>query len=87
MPRRNASRPQAKPVLLTRECIWPGCPAPVGGVQIACRPDWARLPPHLRHAWTEARKSGSAEAVELARSAIAAYASRNRVSEEAGTSR
>jgi hypothetical protein len=87
MPRRNASRPQAKPVLLTHECAWPGCPAGIEPGRVVCKSDWLRVPTHLRHAWADAKKSGSAEAVELARSAIAAYARRNQVSEEASTSR
>jgi hypothetical protein len=84
MPRRNGGRPPVRPIPVTHECIWPGCPASIGGAQIACRRDWARLPTHLRNAWADAGKAGSAEAVDLARSAIASYARRNPVTQEAG---
>lgn len=87
MPRRNGSRPQIRTLPVTHDCIWPGCPASIGEAQIACRPDWARLPTHLRNAWVDASKSGSAEAVDLARSGIASYARRNPVNQEASTSR
>ena len=87
MPRRHGSRAQIKPLAMTHQCAWPACSAQIQASQIACRPDWARLPTHLRNAWVGASKSGSAEAVDLARSAIASYARRNPVSEEAGVNR
>ena len=87
MPRRHGSRPGIKPVVVRHDCIFPGCPTPIGGVQLACRPDWARIPAHLRNAWNDARKAESAGAMDLARSAILAYARRNPVTQEAGASR
>jgi hypothetical protein len=85
VPRHHGSRVQAKPLAITHPCAWPGCTAETA--QFMCKTDWVRLPTHLRNAWVDGNRSGSAGAVERARSAIAAYASRNRVSEEAGTSR
>jgi hypothetical protein len=76
MPRRHGSRAQARPLAITHACFWPGCPAEVGMSALMCRTDWARLPTHLRNAWINANKSGSAEAVELARAGIASYARR-----------
>jgi hypothetical protein len=79
MPRRHAPRAQVKPLAVTHPCAWPSCTAEIQDSQIMCKTDWSRLPTHLRNAWVDANKSGSAEAVDLARSAIAAYARRNPV--------
>jgi hypothetical protein len=87
VPRHHGPRAQAKPLAITQPCAWPGCTADVQSSALMCKQDWVRLPTHLRNAWVDGNRSGSAGAVERARSAIAAYASRNRVSEEAGTSR
>lgn len=76
MPRRHGSRAQAKPLAITHGCAWPACPAQIQASALMCKSDWARLPTHLRNAWVDASKSGSAEAVDLARSAIASYARR-----------
>ena len=87
MPRRHGSRAQIKSLAITHECAWPACAAQIQASALMCRPDWARLPTHLRNAWIDAAKSGSAEAVDLARSAIASYARRSPVNQEASTSR
>jgi hypothetical protein len=77
MPRHHGSRVQTRPLTITHQCAWPPCVTGIQTSQILCPPDWQKLPIHLRNAWQDARQSGSAETVDLARSAIAAYARRN----------
>jgi len=77
MPRGNGTRAPHRPLAITHACVWPACATEIQLSQILCGPDWQRLPTHLRNAWHDARQSGSAEAIDLARSAIAAYARRN----------
>lgn len=83
MPRGRGPRVVHRPLVVTHDCLWPaatrspGCPGQIPKSQLMCLADWDKLPTHLRNAWNDARKADSAEATDLACSAIRAYIRRN----------